>query len=264
MKSIEQFDPNNQAQISLFNFEGHTVRAAVKDGEPLFCIADICAALEVSNTGNVAASLREKDTVHTVDGIVSEKNVPLNMTNEKGVYRIIFKSRKPEAERFQDWVFDVVLPEIRKTGGFNLPQLPNFDDPVEAARAWADEREGRQLAEARALDYAKQNQELESEVETWHVIKQDEHERSAEDVAKLLGLGRNTFLRLLREHGVLSTKSKNRMMQYYINAGWGSCKYNLEYFTFTTVFTPKGVHEIRKLLGIYPTMKQIALDFTNA
>ena len=47
-------------------------------------------------------------------------NAGENFLTESGVYKLIFKSRKPEAEKFQDWVTDVVLPEIRKTGGYQI------------------------------------------------------------------------------------------------------------------------------------------------
>jgi hypothetical protein len=44
--------------------------------------------------------------------------------NEKGLYRLIFKSRKPAAERMKDWVFSDVLPSIRKTGKYSIPEAP--------------------------------------------------------------------------------------------------------------------------------------------
>lgn len=50
-------------------------------------------------------------------------NAGENFLTESGVYKLIFKSRKAEAERFQDWVTDEVLPSIRKTGGYQLPQM---------------------------------------------------------------------------------------------------------------------------------------------
>ena len=49
-------------------------------------------------------------------------NAGENFLTESGVYKLIFKSRKKEAELFQDWVTDEVLPTIRKTGGYGIVQ----------------------------------------------------------------------------------------------------------------------------------------------
>lgn len=49
----------------------------------------------------------------------------LNIVSEGGLYRLIFKSRKPEAEKFVNWVTEEVLPQIRKTGGYSLESRPN-------------------------------------------------------------------------------------------------------------------------------------------
>ena len=53
---------------------------------------------------------------------------------ESGVYKLIFKSDKKEAEKFQDWVTDEVLPEIRKTGGY-ITTTDNMSDEDILARA---------------------------------------------------------------------------------------------------------------------------------
>ena len=56
-------------------------------------------------------------------------NTGENFLKEAGVYKLIFKSRKPEAERFQDWVTDTVLPSIRKTGEYSTKGI-NKDDYI--------------------------------------------------------------------------------------------------------------------------------------
>ena len=48
----------------------------------------------------------------------------MNFINESNLYKVIFQSRKPQAERFTEWVTSEVLPTIRKTGGYSLPQTP--------------------------------------------------------------------------------------------------------------------------------------------
>jgi len=79
----------------------------------------------------------------------------LTIIPEPDVYRLITAAAKwnPEAEKFEKWVYEKVLPTIHKTGGYSISELPNFEDPAEAARAWADQYEKRKIAE-------KKNKEL--------------------------------------------------------------------------------------------------------
>ena len=130
-----------------------TVRAMLRDGEPWFVAADVCAALEL---GNVSAALSRLDdderTLISIEGIhAGPGNPAVNLINESGLYSLVLGSRKPEAKRFKKWVTSEVLPAIRKTGGYarNTPvALPDFSDPVAAARAWADATESKREAEA--------------------------------------------------------------------------------------------------------------------
>ena len=77
---------------------------------------------------------------------------------ESDLYRLIMRSKLPSAERFQDWVVEEVLLSIRKTGSYSVSggiSLPDFNNPAQLARAWADEYEGRALAE-KQRDYYKE------------------------------------------------------------------------------------------------------------
>ena len=72
---------------------------------------------------------------------------PLSLISEPGLYSLILRSRKPEAKAFKRWVTHEVIPSIRKTGAYatnNALTMPNFSNPAEAARAWADEYEAKQ------------------------------------------------------------------------------------------------------------------------
>ena len=103
------------------------IRTAGTSDQPLFCLADVCRALDIENNRNVRNRLDDGD-VHTVDiGVVTgiKKDgteaiqvVPLTFVTEVGLYEAIFISRKPEAKAFRKWVTSEVLPSIRKTGGY--------------------------------------------------------------------------------------------------------------------------------------------------
>ena len=96
------------------------VRVVMKDGEPWFVAADVCRVLGLTNPTVALASLDEderakfnlgRSPIHGGGGDV-------NIVSEPGLYRLIAASRKPEAKRFQRWVYHEVLPSIRKTGSY--------------------------------------------------------------------------------------------------------------------------------------------------
>lgn len=109
----------NELQI-FNNSEFGEIRTVVKDGEPMFCLADVCRALEIANVGNVKQRLSEKG-IHTADTPTKGGIQKMTFINEANLYKTIFQSRKESAERFTDWVTSEVLPSIRKTGGYQKP-----------------------------------------------------------------------------------------------------------------------------------------------
>lgn len=72
---------------------------------------------------------------------------PYNIIPESDVYRLVMRSNLPGAVEFQDWVVEEVLPSIRRTGQYGA-EMPDFQNPALAARAWAEQYERRQLAES--------------------------------------------------------------------------------------------------------------------
>ena len=74
------------------------------------------------------------------------QNREVTLINESGLYSLIMSSKLPSAKAFKRWVTSDVLPAIRKTGSYNMP---NFANPIEAARAWADAQEAKQIAESK-------------------------------------------------------------------------------------------------------------------
>ena len=101
-------------------FEGQNVRIVGSERNPLFVLSDVCRVLEIGNSRDVKRRLEEDvvsiDTLHTTGG-------PQQVTviNEDGLYDVILDSRKPHAKRFRKWVTSEVLPSIRKTGTYSIP-----------------------------------------------------------------------------------------------------------------------------------------------
>lgn len=110
--------------IQNFVFEDHLVRVVDQNGEPWFVGKDICAALALKNHNDALSSLdADEKGVATTDplqqsarGGGAQETV---IVSEPGVYRLVFRSRKEEAERFKRWLAHEVLPQIRRTGRFD-------------------------------------------------------------------------------------------------------------------------------------------------
>ena len=112
---------NNSTLTSpIFNFgeQQHTVRIFGTPGDPWFCAADIGDVLGLGNVRTVLGNLRENQRGVTLTDTPGGPQT-INIINESGLYRIIFASRKKEAEAFQDWVTGEVLPALRRTGTYS-------------------------------------------------------------------------------------------------------------------------------------------------
>lgn len=108
-------------ELQIFsNSEFGEIRTITKDNEPMFCLADVCKALEISNVGNVKQRLSEKG-IHTADTLTKGGMQKMTFISEANLYKTIFQSRKESAERFTEWVTSEVLPSIRKTGSYSKP-----------------------------------------------------------------------------------------------------------------------------------------------
>lgn len=110
----------------LQQFKGQSVRIVEVDGEPHFVLTDICAALGVKQPSRVAQRLDADEkgvtSIHTPGGLQQMLTV-----NESGLYAVILRSDKPVAKEFRKWVTNEVLPSLRKTGSYAMPQVaPDF------------------------------------------------------------------------------------------------------------------------------------------
>jgi prophage antirepressor-like protein len=109
-------------EIQIFKNENFgEVRVAEVNGVPMFCLADVCRVLELTTPSKVRERLNQKG-VNSIPTLTNGGTQNLTYINEGNLYKAIFQSRKPEAEAFQDWVTDEVLPSIRKTGSYNMPK----------------------------------------------------------------------------------------------------------------------------------------------
>ena len=113
--------------VASYDFRSSAVRVIIIDGEPWFVAADIAEILGYRDAANAARHLpdRQKGTrnVSTLGG-----GQRMTIISEGGMYRLVLRSRKPEAEAFTDWVTDEVLPAIRKTGTYAAAPADQIND----------------------------------------------------------------------------------------------------------------------------------------
>lgn len=109
-------------ELQIFNnSEFGQIRTVIVDSEPMFCLADVCRALELEQVSRVKARLKTDGvtTSKVIDRLGREQEAAF--INEANRYKTIFQSRKESAERFTEWVTSEVLPSIRKTGSYQKP-----------------------------------------------------------------------------------------------------------------------------------------------
>ena len=109
---------------NLMVFEGHNVEIFEWEGKVLFNPKHVAECLEIKDVNSSIRNFNEKQVIKLTNSKMHDMhfrklhNTGENFLTESGVYKLIFKSHKEEAEKFQDWVTDEVLPTIRKTGGY--------------------------------------------------------------------------------------------------------------------------------------------------
>ena len=109
-----------QNQLSTFNFHNSPIRTSTdQKGEIWFCGTDVCNILGYQNSRNALQDHCKEAGVTKRYTPTTSGNQEITFINEPNLYRLIIKSRKPEAERFEAWVFEEVLPQIRKTGSYS-------------------------------------------------------------------------------------------------------------------------------------------------
>lgn len=107
----------------VYQFNSQKVRTQTITSEAWFCLADVCQVLNLKQTSPLQKRLNPKGVIknHT---LTKGGKQELLFVNESNLYKLIFRSNKPEARVFEDWVTGTVLPAIRKTGSYTAKQVP--------------------------------------------------------------------------------------------------------------------------------------------
>lgn len=147
------------------------IRTLVLNSEAMFCLADVCKALGLTQPSKVKERLSEKG-VNSIPTLTSGGRQKLLYITESNLYKTIFQSRKESAERFTDWVTSEVLPSIRKNGIYATENiinqiLENPDLGIEMFTKLKEERAARAKAEQQATLLQNENDLLTQEALEW-------------------------------------------------------------------------------------------------
>lgn len=197
-------------EIQKFDFKGSSLRTLTDEaGGPWFVAKDVCDILGMSNP-SMAVTALDKDEVAQIDpkdylGSENRSNQAVNIVSEPGLYKLIMRSRKPEAKEFQRWVTHEVLPQIRKTGGY-IPTTDADDDMTILAKAVMI---GQRTMEAQKRKIAAQQtriDELQPKASMWDNFVDIPDVLSVGNSAKLLSnlgrpIGRKTLFSWLERNG---------------------------------------------------------------
>jgi len=111
-----------------FTFEQHPLTLFMERGEPLWVLSELCEILGLPNVSQVAARLPDEEKSYiTLTDVIGRGTRKRVVVTESGFYRVLFRSDKEEARKFQSWVFTEVLPQIRKTGKYSVEA--SLEDP---------------------------------------------------------------------------------------------------------------------------------------
>lgn len=230
-------------ELQIFNNEEFgQVRTVEIDDKPYFVANDVAKALGYARPADAVTAHCKGSVKYRVLTNGGEQDI--KVIPEGDIYRLIIRSNLPAAEKFEHWVFDEVIPQIRKTGGYQMPQTY-----AEALRALADKAE---QAERLAIE----NNEMKPKAEFFDAVADSKDAIEIGQVAKVLAfpnVGRNKLFAFLRDTGILM--SNNIPYQKYIDKGYFRTieqKYTMPdgetRISIKTLVYQKGVDEIRKLL----------------
>lgn len=234
------------AEVMPFSYDSREVRTAMIDGNVWFVASDVVDILGIGRVHDAIRGLDDDEkgthTIRTPGG-----NQQVSVINEPGLYSLILRSRKPEAKTFRRWVTHTVIPEIRRTGQFGSQVPSSFAEALELAAA---KQRAIEAAEAKiAADAPK--------IEAYEALMDAEGYYSMEAAAKVLGIGRNTMFRRLRELGILQYGSNLPYQRYAhhfaVTASSWTDPEGVVHPSYTTRVKPSGLDYLRKRLGEYQT-----------
>lgn len=244
-------------QLQVFNFKDNEVRTTLINDEPYFCLKDVCDILELSNSRKVSERLSTKG-VTTSDTLTNGGMQKMTFINESNLYKVIFQSRKEEAEQFTEYVTGTILPSIRKHGAYMTERtleeaLTSPDFLIKLATELKEEQEKRKALEAKNSQLTVEKQIMQPKAEYFDELVDRNLLTSIRETAKELKVKEREFIQFLLNKKYLYRDKKGKLMPYaQKNNGLFELKecYNQSssWQGTQTLVTPKGRETFRLLI----------------
>ena len=234
------------ASIEIFKNESFgEVRVAGTSEQPLFCLADVCKAVELQNPSSVKARLDEEDVqlldLHALNYTEGIGNSKANFITESGFYDVILQSSSPKVKPFRKWITSEVLPSIRKTGSYSVQQRYEIPQSFSEALMLAA-KQAQQIEEQQKQIEAKDKKIEEDAPRVLFSKAVETAKRSClvAELAKILqqngvNIGQNRLFKWLRKHNYLCSRG-----QYYNQPTQKAMELGLFEIKQTTINKPDG------------------------
>lgn len=202
-------------EIQRFDFKGESLRALTNmAGEPWFVLKDCMSILDLGNPTETVKMFDDDEfsTTEVIDSIGRRQQAYI--ISEPGLYRLVMRSRKPEAKEFQRWVTHEVLPQIRRTGGY-IPTTDVDDDMTILAKAVMIGQRTMEEQKRRIAAQESHINELEPKARFADAVAASDGTCLVGELAKMLrqnglNIGQNRLFQLLRDDWFFGKSGSNR------------------------------------------------------
>lgn len=263
------------SDIQIFkNNEFGEIRTTLIKGDPYFMLNDVCKILELNNVSQVKKRLNEDGVIsnEVIDALGRKQNA--NFIDESNLYKVIFQSRKREAEEFTEWVTNEVLPSIRKHGAYLTNNVMDeiLSNPDFGIKLLSELKKEREEKEQLKLTATKQQQiigELKPRADYTDRILKNKGLVTITQIAKDYGMSGRAMNDLLHELKV-QYKQSGQWLLYRNHQGKGYTHSQTVEITrrdgtpdikMNTKWTQKGrlfLYELLKDYEIFPDIEKVA------
>lgn len=244
-------------ELQIFNSpEFGEIRTIEENGKVLFCGSDVARALGYVKPQN-AISTHCKGALKR--GTLTERGMQqLLFILEGDLYRLIVNSKLPSAEKFERWIFDEVLPAIRKHGAYMTPEkleevILNPDTMIKLCTALKDEQDKRKALEAANAALIVDNAVMQPKADYFDELVDRNLLTNFRETAKQLGIKEKDFVHFLLDKKYIYRDKRGKIMPYaqYTESGLFEIKESFNEKTqwsgTQTLITPKGRETFRLL-----------------
>lgn len=245
-------------ELQIFNSpEFGEIRTIEENGKVMFCGSDVARALGYKNPTKAIADHCKGTVERRTNDSLGRQQV-MKFIPEGDIYRLAAKSELPGAERFESWIFDEVLPAIRKHGAYMTPEkleevILNPDTMIKLCTALKDEQDKRKALEAANAALIVDNAVMQPKADYFDELVDRNLLTNFRETAKQLEIKEKDFVRFLLDKKYIYRDKRGKIMPYaqYTESGLFEIKESFNEKTqwsgTQTLITPKGRETFRLL-----------------